>query len=73
MNGVRIPGCLNCPDCEITAIADISSTVPEKTAARPGLASDRCFSGYKELFAFGLVDAVDIVTSNDALCIHTAV
>lgn len=66
MNGAHIPGYLNCPDCEITAIADISPAALEKTAARLGLAPERCFLSHRELFASGLVDAVDIATSNDA-------
>lgn len=64
-NGVHIPGYLECPDCEITAICDINPDALERTAQRLGLEQAACFSDYRELLKSGLVDVVDVTTSND--------
>ena len=64
-NGAHIPGYLECPDCEITAICDIDPGALERTAKRLGLAKEACFTDYRKLLASGLVDAVDVATSND--------
>lgn len=69
-NGVHIPGYLECADCEITAICDINPEALGKTAERLGLAKEACFTDYKELLTSGLVDAVDVATSNDC---HVAI
>jgi len=66
MNGVHIPGYLNCPECEISAIADNNPAALEKTARRLNLSPEQCFSDHRALLASGFVDAVDIATSNDA-------
>lgn len=65
MNGAHIPGYLACEDCEITTIADISASALEKTGSRLKLPAERRFSDYRDLLSSGLVDAVDIATSND--------
>ncbi len=56
MSSVHIPGYLNCPECEITAIADINSAALEKTSARLGRTPVQCFSSHKERLVSGLVD-----------------
>lgn len=66
MNGAHIPGYLSCPDCEITAIADISPEALKKTGDRLGIPEEHHYLTHKELLSSGLVDAVDIATSNDA-------
>ena len=65
MNGAHIPGYLNDKNCEITAICDISEAALERTGSRLGIPQERRFRCHKELLASGLVDAVDIATSND--------
>ena len=65
MNGAHIPGYLADGNCEITAIADISGAALAKTGDRLGLPEDRRFRSHKELLDSGLIDAVDIATSND--------
>jgi len=66
MNGVHIPGYLALDNCEITAIADISEEALKKTGDRLNLPEDRRFRSHTELLKSGLIDAVDIATSNDA-------
>lgn len=66
-NGVHIPSYLdNCmDDCEITAICDINPAALKKTGDRLAIPEEHRFADYRELLASGLVDAVDICTSND--------
>ncbi len=66
MNGAHIPGYLECPDCEITAIADISPDALKRTGDRLGIPEEHRFSTHTALLNSGLIDAVDIATSNDA-------
>ena len=65
MNGAHIPGYLKDENCEITAICDIKESALQKTGERLGLPEERRFRDYRDLLASGLVDAVDIATSND--------
>ena len=66
-NARHIEGYLSYTDhCEITALCDINPKNLEKTRERLGLSKDVCFSDYRDLLKSGLVDAVDICTSNDA-------
>ena len=65
MNGAHIPGYLSDDNCEITAIADISESALERTGDRLNLPRERRFGSHTELLRSGLVDAVDIATSND--------
>ena len=64
-NGVHIPGYLKCEECEIVAICDINENALEKTGERLQIPKEHRFTDYKELLNSGLVDAVDIATSND--------
>ncbi|MGI6634890.1 MAG: Gfo/Idh/MocA family protein [Christensenellales bacterium] len=64
-NGAHIPGYLQCEDCEITAICDISEEALNRTGDRLNLPADRRFRDYRDLIASGLVNAVDVTTSND--------
>ena len=66
MNGAHIPGYLADENCEITAIADISEAALARTGDRLKLPPERRFRSHAELLGSGLVDAVDIATSNDA-------
>lgn len=66
MNGAHIPGYLGCPDCEITAIADISPEALKRTGDRLGIPEEHRYLSHKDLLSSGLIDAVDIATSNDA-------
>lgn len=63
--GKHIPGYLACPECEITALCDIDPKALEKTKDKYDLHHLPCFENYKDLLDSGLVDAVDIATSND--------
>jgi len=63
--GRHIPGYLECPECEITALCDINPKALQKTKDKFGFTDIPCFENYKDLLASGLVDAVDIATSND--------
>jgi len=65
MNGAHIPGYLGCEDCEITAICDINPAALQKTGDRLNLPQERRYSEYRDLLASGVIDAVDIATSND--------
>lgn len=65
MNGVHIPGYLECPDCEITAICDIRPEALEKTGERLNIPKEHRYADYRDLLASGVIDAVDIATSND--------
>lgn len=65
MNGAHIPGYLEDENCEITAICDISEAALKRTGDRLGIPEERRFRCHKELLSSGLVDAVDIATSND--------
>ena len=62
----HIPGYLECPECEITALCDINPKAFQKTKDKFGFTDIHCFDNYKDLLSSGLVDAVDIATSNDA-------
>lgn len=64
-NGAHIPGYLACDCCEITAICDINPAALKKTGDRLGLPVERRFSDYREMLKSGLIDAVDVTTSND--------
>lgn len=63
--GRHIPGYLECPECEITALCDINPKAIQKVKDKFGFTDIPCFSDYKEMLASGLIDAVDIATSND--------
>ncbi len=65
MNGAHIPGYLADKDCEITAIADISDAALARTGDKLGLPQERRYRSHKELLNSGVIDAVDIATSND--------
>ena len=65
MNGAHIPGYLENPDCEITAIADIKPEALKRTGDRLGIPEEYRFTDYRDLLACGKIDAVDIATSND--------
>ena len=66
-NAAHIPSYLeNCmDDCEITAVCDIDANALNKTGDRLNIPAENRFYDYRELIASGLVDAVDICTSND--------
>ena len=64
-NGVHIPGYLKCDDCEITAICDIDEKRLKETGDRLNIPETARFTDYRDLINSGLVDAVDIATSND--------
>ena len=63
--GAHIPGYLECGDCEITAICDIDEGALSRTGERLGIPARNRFRDYRELINSGLVDAVDITTSNE--------
>ena len=65
-NGHHLPGIMDCPDLELTALCDINTDALKRTAERFGISDSRCFSDYRELIACADVDAVDVTTSNDA-------
>ena len=67
-NAAHIPSYLeNCmDDCEITAICDIDPKALKKTGDRLSIPDENRYVDYRDLIASGLVDAVDICTSNDA-------
>lgn len=65
MNGAHIPGYLKDSECEITAICDIKDSALQRTGDRLNIPEERRFRDYRDLLASGLVDAVDIATSND--------
>ncbi len=64
-NGVHIPGYLECDDCEITAICDIDEQKLKTVGEKLGVSESARFIDYRELIKSGLVDAVDVATSND--------
>lgn len=65
-NGRHILGYLEYKEaCEITALCDINPVNLEKTRERLGLSKEVCFSDYRDLLKSGLIDAVDVCTSND--------
>ena len=73
MRGGHIPGILECPDLEITAVCDCDEKALALTADRLGIPEDHRFLRYQDLIACPDVDAVDIATPNDvhvpiALC-----
>ena len=65
MNGAHIPGYLNCDRCEITAICDINPEALKKTGDRLSIPEEHRYTDYHDLLKCGLIDAVDIATSND--------
>jgi len=65
MNSSHIPGYLKCEDCEVTAICDISEAALKKTGDRLNVPEEHRYKDYKDLLACGIIDAVDIATSND--------
>lgn len=65
-NGAHIPGYLECEDCRITAICDCDEKALARTGERLNIPKENRFTDYKELIGSGLVDAVDITTSNDS-------
>lgn len=64
-NAVHIPGYLSYDKCRITAICDNNPAHLKKTGDRLGLPEECRFADYHDLLASGLVDAVDVTTSND--------
>lgn len=66
MNWGHIPGYLECEDCEITAICDIKPAALEKTGDRLHIPAEHRYADYRDLLKSGVIDAVDIATSNDA-------
>ena len=64
-NGVHIPGYLKCDDCEITAICDIDEKRLKNVGDRLNIPEAARFTDYRDLINSGLVDAVDVATSND--------
>ena len=66
MNGLHIPGYLECSDCEITAIADLKPEALKRTGDRLAIPEEYRFTDYRDLISCGKIDAVDIATSNDA-------
>nr|MBQ4318222.1 Gfo/Idh/MocA family oxidoreductase [Clostridia bacterium] len=65
MNGAHIPGYISNENCEVTAICDISDAALKKTGDRLNVPEENRYHDYKDLLASGLIDAVDIATSND--------
>ena len=63
--GRHIPGYLECPECEITALCDINPKAIQKVKDKFGFTDIPCFEDYRDLLKSGLIDAVDIATSND--------
>lgn len=68
MSSTHIPGYLNDENCEITAICDINEALLERVGNRLGIPQEHRFLCYKDLLASGLVNAVDIATTNDLHC-----
>lgn len=66
MNSTHIKGYLQCPDCEITAICDLRDVALENTGKKLGIPEERRYHDYHDLLNSGVIDAVDIATSNDA-------
>lgn len=64
-NGVHIPKYLECDDCEITAVCDIDEKRLKETGDRLNIPESARFTDYRDLINSGLVDAVDVATSND--------
>ena len=64
-NGVHIPKYLECEDCVITAVCDIDEKRLNETGDRLNIPESARFTDYCDLINSGLVDAVDIATSND--------
>ena len=68
MNGVHIPGYLQCDNCEITAICDIDPEKLIKVGTKLGIPEDRRFLEATKLMDSGLVDIVDIATPDAVHC-----
>lgn len=65
--GIHVPGYLAHPDkVEISAVCDINPDRLSEAKEKFGLSDSALFTDYGELLNSGLVDAVDIATSNDA-------
>jgi predicted dehydrogenase len=64
-NGVHIPKYLECEDCVITAVCDIDEKRLKETGDRLNIPESARFADYRDLINSGLVDVVDIATSND--------
>lgn len=64
-NGVHIPKYLECDDCVITAVCDIDEKRLKETGDRLNIPESARFTDYRDLINSGLVDAVDVATSND--------
>lgn len=64
-NGAHIPGYLQCEDCEITAICDINPKALEKTGDKLNIPMEHRYTDYRDLLKSGVVDAIDVCTSND--------
>ncbi len=65
MNGAHIPGYLTCEDCKVTAICDIRPEALKSTGDRLGIPEEYRFADYHDLLKCGVIDAVDVATSND--------
>ncbi|MEG0767282.1 MAG: Gfo/Idh/MocA family oxidoreductase [Clostridia bacterium] len=68
MHGVHIPGYLQDPRCEITAVCDIDPEALSKAATLLSLPEAHCFSDYHALMDSGLIDVVDIATPDVLHC-----
>ena len=68
-NGVHLPGYQAISNkANVTAVCDINPKKLELAKQKLGLSDECLFTDYRDLIASGLVDAVDICTSNDAHC-----
>ena len=65
-NFLHLPGIEACPDLELVALCDIDPKVLNETGDKYGIGKEFRFSNHKDLINCNKVDAVDIVTSNDA-------
>ena len=65
-NATHIPGYQQCPDCVITAVCDINEARLHKTGDRLDIPMEHRYTDYREFLRCGVIDAVDITTSNDA-------
>ena len=68
-NGVHLPGYAAIPEeAVITAVCDINESKLQAAKQKLHLPESALFARYEDLLDSGLVDAVDICTSNDAHC-----
>ena len=64
-NGSHMKHYSSCEDCAITAICDIDKGRLNKTGDKLGIPQEYRYTDYRALLKCGVIDAVDVATSND--------